>query len=107
VNGNDPGAVSATGAGTRVGADAHSVTTTPAARTIKAATEYHRRGWAVVPVPAGQKAAVMVGWPEFRATADDLPRLFGRGGNIAVILGAASGELVDIDFDCSEAPCAR
>ena len=96
-NQNGPGAVARTGAANRVDADGHPVST------IEAAREYHRRGWRIVPVPAGQKAAIMLGWPEFRATADDLARLFERGENIAVILGAASGELVDIDLDCPEA----
>jgi len=45
----------------------------------------------------------MVGWPGFRATSDQLPRLFGHGENIAVILGPPSGELVDLDLDCAEA----
>lgn len=70
---------------------------------LGAAREYYRRGWAVVPVPPGQKASVMTGWPNFRAAADDLPHLFRDGGNIAVILGAPSGQLVDIDLDCPEA----
>ncbi len=68
-----------------------------------AAREYHRRGWAIVPVPAGQKAAVMSGWPGFRAATGDLPDLFGHDENIGVILGPASGGLVDNDLDCPEA----
>jgi hypothetical protein len=74
---------------------------TPAAP--NAAADYHRRGLRIVPVPAGQKAATLPGWPDFEADAADLPRLFGHGENIAVILGRASGELVDIDVDCAEA----
>jgi hypothetical protein len=103
---NGPGALaSATEARVGVGAQSDSTISRPASApaTAHAAREYHRRGWAVVPVPSGQKTAVMAGWPEFRATADDLPWLFGRGENIAVILGAPSGELVDIDLDCAEA----
>jgi hypothetical protein len=68
-----------------------------------AAADYHRRGWRVVPVPAGQKAAAMPDWPDFEATAADLPRLFGYGENIGIILGPASCEMVDIDLDCAEA----
>ena len=71
--------------------------------TIEAAREYHRRGWTITPVPAGQKAATMRGWPEFRANLTDLPRLFGNGANIAVIAGPPSGELSDVDLDCREA----
>jgi Bifunctional DNA primase/polymerase, N-terminal/Primase C terminal 2 (PriCT-2) len=67
------------------------------------AAEYHRRGWRIVPVPAGKKAPVISGWPGFEAKVADLPGLFGRGENIGIILGAASGDLVDIDLDCPEA----
>jgi hypothetical protein len=74
-----------------------------APETVEAVLEYHRCGWAVVPVLPGQKAAAMRGWPKFRAGTDDLPRLFGQGENVGVILGAASGNLVDIDLDCTEA----
>lgn len=102
---NAPGApAGAHGAADRACVGAHSrVTAAGSLATIEAAREYSRRGWALVPVPAGQKAAAMPDWPEFRAQAGDLPRLFGRGENVAVILGAASGELVDIDLDCPEA----
>jgi hypothetical protein len=105
---NDPAAGGNRGkAGNRVSVGAQSDNTipraTPASDTAEAASEYHRRGWRIVPVPAGQKAAVMGGWPGFRATADDLPRLFGRDENIGIILGSTSGELVDIDLDAPEA----
>jgi hypothetical protein len=107
-NENGPGALAgAAEAGLRDSVDARSDTpipgSVPAPDTAEAAREYHRRGLRVVPVPAGQKAAVMAGWPEFRATADNLPRLFGHGENIGVIFGPPSGEMVDIDLDCAEA----
>jgi hypothetical protein len=94
-----PGAVVRAEAADRVTADAHPIST------IEAAREYYRRGWAIVPVPVGQKAAVMPGWPECRAELTDLPRLFGTGAstNIGVILGPRSGELVDVDLDRTEA----
>jgi hypothetical protein len=80
------------------------ITAVKSPTTIEAAREYLRRGWAIVPVPAGQKAAIIRGWPEYRADPEDLPRLFGtdRGANVAVILGPRSGELVDFDFDRGE-----
>jgi hypothetical protein len=68
-----------------------------------AARDYHCRGWRVVPIPAGRKVVALPGWPEFEASSADLPRLFGRGGNIGVILGPKSGEVVDSDLDCTEA----
>jgi hypothetical protein len=64
--------------------------------------DYHKRGWRIVPIPAGQKHPAMQGWPDFTARAEDVPRLF-DGKNIAVIVGAHSGDLVDVDLDASEA----
>jgi hypothetical protein len=61
--------------------------------------EYRRRGWALVPIPPGEKAPRVKDWQS---------RIFGpadfvSGGNIGVILGPRSSELVDIDLDCAEA----
>ena len=61
--------------------------------------EYRRRGWALVPVPAGRKGTIAKDW-QIRAFD---PADFPAGGNVAVILGPRSGELVDIDLDCPEA----
>jgi hypothetical protein len=63
--------------------------------------DYHQRGWRIVPIPAGQKRPAMQGWPDFKARSEDVPRLFDCK-NIAVIVGARSGDLVDIDLDCAE-----
>jgi hypothetical protein len=65
--------------------------------------DYARRGWRVVPIPRGQKRPAMAGWPDFEARPEDVPRLFGQGENVGVILGRSSGDLVDIDLDCPEA----
>jgi hypothetical protein len=65
--------------------------------------DYMRRGWRVVPIQAGQKRPTITDWPNFAAAVDDLPQLFGDGQNIAVRLGRASCDLVDLDLDCSEA----
>jgi hypothetical protein len=102
---NDIGALAgALGAADRGGVGAHSrITAAGSLATIEAAHEYRRRGWAIIPVPAGQKAATMPGWPAYRADLADLPQLFGTAGNIAVVLGPRSGELVDVDLDCPEA----
>lgn len=61
--------------------------------------EYRRRDWALVPIPAGRKGAVIKNWQ----TREFGPADFPPGGNVAVILGPRSGELVDIDLDCREA----
>jgi hypothetical protein len=64
---------------------------------------YARRGWSIVPIPCGQKKPAMRGWQNFTATAEDVPRLFASGENVAVRRGSRSGDLVDIDLDCLEA----
>jgi hypothetical protein len=71
--------------------------------TLEAAGEYFRRGWRVVPIPAGIKGPIIGGWPDLVLGLDDLPRHFGRNQNIGIRLGDASGGLVDVDLDCPEA----
>lgn len=61
--------------------------------------EYRRRGWELVPIPTGAKGPRISGWQARRFAPGD----FGPGGNVGVILGPRSGELVDIDLDCAEA----
>ncbi|MGH7116546.1 MAG: hypothetical protein ACREE9_18875, partial [Stellaceae bacterium] len=61
--------------------------------------EYRRRGWALVPIPAGQKETFDKGWPARGYAAADFPVC----GNVAVMLGPRSGELVDVDLDCPDA----
>jgi hypothetical protein len=64
-----------------------------------AVAEYQRRGWVLVPIPAGAKACVTAGWQ----TRQFDPTDFATAGNVGVILGARSGSLVDADLDCAEA----
>jgi hypothetical protein len=71
--------------------------------TVGAAQEYVRRGWRIVPVQHGEKRPAMPGWPDFEVAPEDLPRLFGHGENVAMIVGSKSGDVVDIDLDCTEA----
>jgi len=70
---------------------------------LEAALRYASRGWRVLPIPRGQKKPAISSWPNFVAAIDDLPQLFGDGQNVAVRLGRASGDLVDLDLDCAEA----
>jgi Bifunctional DNA primase/polymerase, N-terminal len=60
--------------------------------------DYRQRGWQTVPVPAGSKRPIASGWNQREFGPDD----FGSGDNIALVLGARSGWLVDIDLDCDE-----
>jgi hypothetical protein len=63
---------------------------------------YQRLGWELKPVPVGQKACWLKGWPDLRASPDELQRHVDQGGNVGVRAGRASGGLVDIDLDFGE-----
>jgi Protein of unknown function (DUF3987)/Bifunctional DNA primase/polymerase, N-terminal len=76
---------------------------TAAATSLDAVLDYRRRGWAIVPIPAGEKAPRIPDWPKLRLQEDDLPAHFSNSKNVGVILGVASNGLVDVDLDCPEA----
>jgi hypothetical protein len=80
--------------------------THPAARNVRTsdiALDYVRRGLAVVPVPIREKGPQLKGWHQLRIKPEQVTRYFPDQMNIGVILGAASGGLVDVDIDCAEA----
>jgi hypothetical protein len=66
---------------------------------LDAASDYVRRGWRIVPVPADQKRPIIKGWPN----CDFEPADFDDDSNVAIRLGQFSGGLVDCDLDCKEA----
>lgn len=71
---------------------------------LTAATRYVEAGWTPIPVPARSKAPNFQTWQEFRiGDREQLPRLFSNGGNVGLLLGSASHNLVDVDLDCPEA----
>lgn len=70
---------------------------------IISAQKYIEQGYAVIPIPLGQKSPKMKAWPSLRLKVPDLPQHFTENSNIGIILGEASGGLVDIDLDCGEA----
>ncbi len=73
--------------------------------TFRFAMGYVRRNWAPIPIPAKSKAPTINGWQHLRLKeSDDLARHFSNGGNIGLLLGEPSGDLVDADVDC---PIAR
>src|ERR1043166_4417071 len=80
----------------------------PRPATIAAALQYHRRGWAPIRVPWGEKAPLKKGWQrEQFDDAEDLTKAFGRSPqNIGLLLGKPSGGLVDVDLDALEAIAA-
>lgn len=68
---------------------------------LEAAEHYRALGWRIVPVPYRAKAPSLLGWPSFEA-GPDIAEHF-TAGNLGVILGASSGNLVDVDLDTPEA----
>src|SRR3954471_15934310 len=68
------------------------------------AVVYIRRGWSPVPIPCRTKVPVLRDWQALRINEATAPRYFnGAPQNVGVILGGASGNLVDADLDCREA----
>ncbi len=69
------------------------------------AMRYFESGFIPVPVPLKEKAPRMKDWPNWRPkTKDALLSEFGSDPrNVGVLLGQASGGLVDLDLDCPQA----
>jgi putative DNA primase/helicase len=77
------------------------------ADTLGAARAYIGHGWSPIPVPHRQKGPVIDDWQGLRITAETVSGFFnGKPQNIGIILGGASGGLVDLDLDCPEAIAA-
>src|SRR5262249_38047564 len=70
---------------------------------IDHARRYIVCGWAPIPIPLREKGPRITGWQQLRLTGADLRMYFNSQCNIGIILGQASGGLVDIDLDCNEA----
>jgi hypothetical protein len=70
---------------------------------VHAARDYIRRGFAPVPIYAGQKDPCLKNWLRLRLRYGDVPHAFRAAGNLGLILGPASRDLVDVDLDCVEA----
>lgn len=71
---------------------------------LDAALDYHQRGLRVTPVKYRNKAALLDNWRHqeldentIKANFEGIPR------NVGVVLGEASGDLVDVDLDSLEA----
>jgi hypothetical protein len=71
---------------------------------LQIALDLVQQGFSVVPVAYRSKRAYLDDWSNLRITTEDLPNYFGsKPINIGVLLGEASGDLVDVDLDCEEA----
>ncbi|MDP9476639.1 MAG: phage/plasmid primase, P4 family, partial [Actinomycetota bacterium] len=72
--------------------------------TLRAAQDYRRRGLRVVPVKFRGKAPVHNEWQDSDLDEAAIRADFeGVARNVGVILGEASGDLIDADLDCPEA----
>jgi hypothetical protein len=73
--------------------------------TRAAARIYIPKGVAVIPMRPRSKHPAVSGWRDLRVTLEMVNEVFppGRAGNIAMLNGAASGNLTDADLDCSQA----
>lgn len=58
----------------------------------------NNRGLATFALPPRSKKATLAGWSS-RTTQDNNPNEFNEDSNVAVVLGKASGNIVDIDLD--------
>lgn len=70
---------------------------------LDAALSYHRKGWAIIPVPVGEKAPKLKNWQNLEMTEAEIKQVFTTPHNIGVLLGEKSGGLVDVDLDSPEA----
>ena len=71
--------------------------------TQKAALDYFHRGWAVIPVKLRGKQPIEKAWQKQRLDEDGVREAFALPRNVGVLLGEASGGLIDVDLDSPEA----
>lgn len=64
---------------------------------------YDTFGWRLVLIPPNSKAPTAKGWQEATPEPEGTLRHVLLGGNVGLLLGPASGDVVDIDLDCREA----
>jgi hypothetical protein len=70
---------------------------------LRAALSYQRQSWNVVSVRHRTKRPLDKAWQTRRLSEDDIRREFSQRRNVGVLLGPASGNLVDVDLDVPEA----
>jgi hypothetical protein len=67
---------------------------------LDAALNYIARGWSPIPIPIRSKNPGRGKWQALRITAATVRRHFnGSPQNVGVLLGAPSGDLIDVDLD--------
>jgi hypothetical protein len=70
---------------------------------LEAAKRYQLAGYFPIPIHPNTKVPSEANWSEPRPQWQHLDRVFMQGANIGILLGKASGGLVDVDLDCPQA----
>src|SRR6476620_5083473 len=70
---------------------------------LEAAKRYKQAGYHPIPLNQNSKRPTEANWPEQMLDWQNIDRVFGPNTNIGIVLGAASGGLVDVDLDSPEA----
>jgi hypothetical protein len=70
------------------------------------AKRYLDEGWAVFPIPRGEKGPRESGWQKRAAERGYKPEDFPQGCNVGALVGEPSGDRVDVDLDAPEAVSA-
>jgi P4 family phage/plasmid primase-like protien len=71
---------------------------------LKAAREYLRQNYFIVPIPAGKYHPTSKGWQKLRLTAKNYKKFFANAAGIGLLLKPS--KLTDIDCDCLESVAA-
>jgi hypothetical protein len=72
-------------------------------KTLAWTRRYIERGYAPIPVPAGEKNPGRPGWEALRITEEEIPNYWTNGQNVGLLCGKPSDDRVDVDLDASEA----
>lgn len=77
---------------------------TAKANPVKGAVrDYIRRGYSPIPIPQGEKAPKLRGWPKLRLREDEIAEYFAANDNVGLLLGKPTRGLIDVDIDAPEA----
>src|SRR4051812_37611967 len=68
-------------------------------RIFEAARKYKEAGFRPIPLNPNTKRPTEANWPEQVVDWQNIERVFGPNTNVGIVLGTASGGLVDVDLD--------
>jgi putative DNA primase/helicase len=70
---------------------------------VNAAISYMEKGYCPIPVEAKSKKPINKEWQKLKISQEEAPEYFSNNSNIGIVLGTASGNLVDVDLDHPDA----